>query len=177
MGASISQRPGKCLKNTRRPRRSKSEECLSSKRSLTMGKLFAPWHHLVNVTEANAAAKMLELTAAEDDEFSYEMEKSFKQIHRSSSLDKSSLQNGYGEKVIADQDYSDCGTNPRQFCNTNERRLVIDVDKGIPYSFFFTSGSSFRRYSLDYSISFLNCNAEIPFCESGMTARRGVRVG
>ncbi|XP_065213778.1 uncharacterized protein LOC135840945 [Planococcus citri] len=142
MGASISQRPSKCLKNARRPRRSKSEECLGSKHSVTMGRLFAPWHNLVNVADsrlrlnANAAAKMLEL-AATDKAVSYEMEKSFNEIHRSNSLDKTcSFHDDYivDDKAFIDDDYSGDdrdGTNAdiHQLFNFNQRKLVIDVNK------------------------------------------------
>lgn len=134
MGASISQRPGKCLKN----RRTKSEEYLGSKQNLSnnMGRFFTPWHSIIseNIVDGDEdcldGSKIVDYNDWKRKNFVNDMEKSFKEIHRSDSLDKSSLETDY-EQLVIDTYADNCIVNDELSSNGQcIRRLTIDANKG-----------------------------------------------
>ena len=145
MGASISQRPGKCLKS----RRAKSEENLGPKRNFkhNMGRLFAPWHNFISESIANNSQENVNTTRYYtyadwiNKDVTDSMEKSFNEIHRSSSLDKSDYETDY-EKLVIDNFINHSIMNNNNNIEANDghgneycpedarRRLTIDVNKG-----------------------------------------------
>lgn len=137
MGASISQRPGKCLKS----RRAKSEEYLGPKRNFknNMGRFFAPWHNFISESIANSSQENVNATRY----FTYSdwinkdiaesMEKSFNEIHRSNSLDKNDYENDYEKLVVANKNFANNSISANEDtvdCQTSHAKLVIDVNKG-----------------------------------------------
>lgn len=135
MGASISQRPGKCLKN----RRTKSEEHLSSKRNFknNMGRFFTPWHYFINNeniannNQDNINTRYFNCSDWVNKEIAINMEKSFNEIHRSNSLDKTDYENDY-EKLVVDNcisNYLNTGEDVVDY-KQSRRKLTIDVNKG-----------------------------------------------
>lgn len=136
MGASISQRPGKCLKS----RRAKSEEYLGPKRSNfknNMGRFFAPWHHFISESIANNNQESVNTTRYFtysdwiNKEMSGDMEKSFNEIHRSNSLDKSNDYETDYEKLVVAEKFASGGANEDTVdCKQSRGRLTIDVNKG-----------------------------------------------
>lgn len=146
MGANVSQRSGKCLKN----RRSKSEECLGSSKGYlkyNMGRFFAPWHHFTRENIANNNQETINTTRyftyadwahGKDRIAAMNAEKNFGIIRRTNSLDKSDYEMDF-EKLKADSNFAANGKssgsvgdgvdavdgerNPRE-------RLTIDVNKG-----------------------------------------------
>lgn len=138
MGASISQRPGKCLKN----RRTKSEEVLGSKQQFknNMGRFFAPWHHFIHDSIANNNQDNVNATRyftytdwTNKDNISANMEKSFNEIHRSNSLDKIDYETDYEKLVVANFDHGAVVADGEDTVDSQlekRSRLTIDVNKG-----------------------------------------------
>lgn len=140
MGASISQRPGKCLKN----RRTKSEEVLGSKQQFknNMGRFFAPWHYFIHDNIANNNQDTVNATRyftyndwVNKDSISVNMEKSFNEIHRSNSLDKNDYETDYEKLVMANFGHTAVPADDEDTVDGQQEkrsRLTIDVNKGEP---------------------------------------------
>lgn len=147
MGSSISHRPGKCLKS----RRAKSEEYLGPKQQHhqqqnnirdNMGRFFVPWRNIINeedITDNNRAnsnvTKYFNYSDWIRKDMSANMEKSFNEIHRSNSMDKSTLEMDY-ERLIMDK-YAAAADCIRQMEEESVsggggyyKRITIDADKG-----------------------------------------------
>lgn len=136
MGANISRRPGKCLKN----RRTKSEEYLEVRRSSKngMGRFSTPWHDIVSGNIVNGNQDRPDVNRGgifegadwpTNKDFSSGMEKSYTEIHRSNSLDKSGFENS-NHIVVMDCTCHSVNLDELSPSKRRDRRLRIDVEKG-----------------------------------------------